>query len=411
MTQKRKPCDLIAIALFAIAAGVTATSVGKLAVAQEEIPGLIKSIHLSPEYAFASTSDGIYRASLKEKQWQRLPLNDKVPLGGQFAKEPPDSVTLLYFTSTELVPSSTLAGGKSHGLYKFDSEGKNCKLLSTDHDFKNVYVHRDKTVYAITINTEEKDGKNYYSDRVIESDDSGKTWNDISHGDAFGLRLITFFPDPDHQDLVCLLGNDLRSEVLQASNREYQWTETREFDWNKKHETDESFFASTASAGHILYEYRATLSNYFSYNFGGETSVFSLQAMPKAPADSYQPGQKIELPVEVKFLTNGDNSIVLPDCDNSTALWYLKRITPEGKREMVINTAARDPKSLKPTAHELKTFGSYRRSIDLTSLADFSIPGTYRVQLIYNNYHIADQNRGQWPGAFSTEPFEIKISR
>ena len=42
-------------------------------------------------------------------------------------------------------------------------------------------------------------------------------------------------------------------------------------------------------------------------------------------------------------------------------------------------------------------------------MVDFSKPGTYRVQLLYYNERIADRNRGDWVGQFSSPVVEIKL--
>ena len=56
---------------------------------------------------------------------------------------------------------------------------------------------------------------------------------------------------------------------------------------------------------------------------------------------------------------------------------------------------------------------SYRRSLDLAKFYDFSRPGTYRVQFVFDSSpftanYIGD-NRGAWCGSFNGDEFEITI--
>lgn len=51
----------------------------------------------------------------------------------------------------------------------------------------------------------------------------------------------------------------------------------------------------------------------------------------------------------------------------------------------------------------------YRRSLDLSKLHDFSEPGDYRVQIVYDNVGLTLRANGEWGGHFAGPVMSIRI--
>jgi len=125
----------------------------------------------------------------------------------------------------------------------------------------------------------------------------------------------------------------------------------------------------------------------------------------------FKPKEPIVLPVEITFLFEPDGSATLLDTDHGYACWGLCRILPDGTQQRVPVAKGVDRESPGLRSHRLTHRQSYKRSLDLSAMCDFSKPGTYRVQLLYDDGWLADRNKGDWQGHFRSPVFEIKISR
>ncbi len=114
-------------------------------------------------------------------------------------------------------------------------------------------------------------------------------------------------------------------------------------------------------------------------------------------------------PDPVAFLARTGNTATLVDTERGHATWSVRRVLPDKTREVVPtpNAARPGPKELQ--THRLAHRQSYKRTLDLSEMCDFSKPGTYRVQLIYDNTRVADKDKGEWAGLFSGPVFEIKV--
>ena len=156
--------------------------------------------------------------------------------------------------------------------------------------------------------------------------------------------------------------------------------------------------------------HNATLSNYFDYPFGNRTQIPSFR-IAVGGGRNFKQKEPIVLPVEITFLCEGA-SATLVDMDHGYACWFLRRILPDGTQQRVPPIAkAVDRKSPRVMSHRLAHRQSYKRSLDLSAMGDFSKPGTYRIQLVYGDGGIAEMDKGDWVGQFSSSVFEIKVSR
>ena len=370
----------------------------------------IQSILVRRDVIFASCPKGLYRASTTHKKWERLNVEDRTPLDGFFAESASTSSAIYYYTPQWVGWKMPSANTKTFGLYRYDPTGGKWELLSTEYDFKHIYVHEDGKIYAIVGITEKKGGQTSFYDRILLSKDSGKHWEDISHDLGCGIGLFGIFQDPDHKKLVCLKADCLRDYVLQANDEGYKWNLTQLWDWYAKHSPKEAFFEDEYSTGTTLFMHRATLSNYFDYPFGNRAQIHSFRIAVGGRRD-FKPKEPIVLPVEIVFWYEGDASATLLDTEHGNACWGLNRILPDGTQQRVPIAKGVDRGSLEVKLHRLTHRQSYKRLLDLSAMCDFSKPGTYRVQLLYDDGWIADKNKGDWLGSFLSPVFVIKISQ
>ena len=217
------------------------------------------------------------------------------------------------------------------------------------------------------------------------------------------LGLAEIFPDPDHKDLVCCRAAE-DGHVFQAGDTSYKWNLLRESDWNHKH-----FFADDCYSLTTGFTPPARLSDYFNYPFGKRTQIRPFRIALGGGRD-FKQKEPIVLPVDITFLCEGASATLL-DTDHGNALWGMRCILPDGTQNVtpIDRPILRNSPDLK--THFLTDRKSYQRSLDLSAMADFSKPGTYRVQLVYDSFSIADTEKGDyWVGSFRSPVFEIKIS-
>src|ERR1019366_5088761 len=110
----------------------------------------LSSILVRDKEVFAANAEGIFRATRKDKLWTRLPIPKHLPADGTFADVPEDSKHILYFATT----FPTDKPDPSRGLYDSTDGGMTWRLISGDHDFLHVLLHRDGSLYAIVWRTE-----------------------------------------------------------------------------------------------------------------------------------------------------------------------------------------------------------------------------------------------------------------
>ncbi len=395
----------IVLALFVASSNAAERSPAAIA---EFLQKKIQSLLIRQDEIWASCPKGLFRASKTEKKWLPIAIEERVPPNGFFVAMPANSSSVFYYAPKWIGWKMPNSSTKTFGIYRCNAQGKNWELLSDKYDFRDVYVHEDGTIYTIVEIREKRDGKTVIYNRIFMSADSCKNWKDISNGLGPGEDLIRIFQDPDHKDLVCLYANCIRGYVLQADSKAYQWKSIVEWDWWKKQLTDDVYLSPSYSTGSTLYMHCATLENYFDFPFGDRREVPSFQIVTDGKFN-FARHERIVIPVEIQFMDNFGTTVTILDLEGGTAFWGLHRILPDGNRERVAakRNATRQSPGFKSIV--LDKTHPYKRSLDLSALADFSKPGVYRVQLMYEDGWLAIREKGEWVGSFSSRTFEINI--
>jgi hypothetical protein len=79
--------------------------------------------------------------------------------------------------------------------------------------------------------------------------------------------------------------------------------------------------------------------------------------------------------------------------------------TPDGKTV----SSTHQPPAVKYRVSDLSPSSPYEREIDLSRLADFSRPGEYRVQILYDSGGHPEQDQSVWDGSFTRPVFTVVI--
>jgi len=395
----------------------------------------LRSVLMRDSDVFASNATGLYRAELSSKTWKRLVLPDSMPIGGYFANQPTNSKLILYYTPKWTTDKNTNAKTKISGLYLSQDSGQTWRLVSKNDDYGPVFLHPNGNIYAVT-----NAGRFMGPAHIFISKNLGESWRDIS-GKSFG-EIMGIFADPDHPGLICLSANSMRNYVFQATDENYNWQATREWNWWPKHQTKERFFARDYSTRTTLYMLHATLANYFAHDFGKDVALPGFDIVSEKGNYAFSKNQPKIIQVSVLFLPesrtakiaekNGQGSwsmsppsskIEIADQKEGLGLWGLSIISPDGKMtyvqpadsKMVYGSEdqTKAKQHLRETedfkVHEVNHAKPYQRTIDLAKLYDFAIPGTYQVQLAYSNIWFDDRSQGEWVGSFRSQVFTITI--
>ena len=429
------------LVLFAPAcAYLSQTRAASLVTAQEP---RIRSILLRENDVFASTPEGLFRASLVEKKWVRLPCPDAIPPDGFFATQSKTAKTILYFVPRTFARNMAEPKGKVFGLYVSHDDGNSWRLISKDYDFWHVFLHQNGSVYAIVETLQakppekppataadimwrrtDKDGRTWgIRWRALVSKDLGVSWRDITGGIPAGVELIGITNDPDHPDLVSLIGSSIRFYILQAEDENYNWKMIRP-DWQPRPLTEETFFSRGASSTWILHKFTATLSNYFKYDFGPRPDMSAYDIVPDQTAYEFDRGSDKNIKVAVQLYPE-KATMKLIDFGKSLDLWGLRVRSPDGKMSYVAPVASKvifEQKEREEMqrqyrerpdiqSHQVSSKEPYERALDLSQLYDFSQAGTYKVQLVYDNMQVAERVKEEWCGSFSGRTFTVTIKK
>ena len=420
--------------------------------APEELDVPADAILLRANDVFLTHGGGIFRADLKQKEWQKLKLPAEMPTRGRFGMVPAGSRQILYFTSRTYRPQP----GQQPGLYGSDDSGQTWRLLAPGDDFGPVTLLDSGALFAV------RNSGRLNGPAVIEvSRDRGKTWRDIT-GNSFG-EVYGLFADPDHPGLICLDVNSVRGYILQAEDENYEWKATRSWEWHPERREAVPFGRSysTSATGNPLYMLPATLRNYFSHDFGKRTSIPAIDLTADKSRFAFGAAEDINIPITVRFLedlrirqwySQQDRAagrdrvepmpVVEKLLDHPTDLgqWgvrvefqgrreyrspaitaEIRRIRDEDFAERIKGSAGRAAEETRTLMERLKADPGwkpselsaavpYRRVLSLSKLYDFSRPGEYRVQLDYDSTKLGDRSLGHWVGEFSSPVFTIVVA-
>ncbi len=388
-------------------------------------------------YAFASIPDGLFRAPLETKRWEKLKTPPAMPLGGTFASQPGRSPLIIYVAMKSSIRHNNAPPdpeGLRHGLYLSRDNGLTWELISERKDFGSTLLMPGGDLFAVT----GADGANA-GDHLLRSSDLGKTWRDIT-GKAFG-QLQYLEPDPDHPGLIRVDAWAIRQYTFTADDDNYNWTAHRLGIRATGRRPSDEFFSRSSSSTNRYYLYPATLANYFGYNFGNQTQVQALEVVPIKTRYEFAKGVRVVVPIRVVFhhdpnvswpgQPNPPNPRPAPpveklaDQPDGIDFWGLKVETPAeqvvkyppGRRfvTMTLNangdgkTVTSQPPAVKYRVVDLSPSSPYQRDLDLGRFHDFSKPGEYRVQIIYDSGGHPEADKGVWDGGFDSPPFTIVI--
>jgi len=408
----------------------------------EEVNRPLTAVLRRPPHVFASTPDGLFRASLESKRWERLKTPPDMPLDGTFAALPDDSPQVIYVAKRSQRDKPP-RNGLRHGLYLSRDDGTTWELITARDDFGATLLLPNGTLFAVT----GADGVNHGS-RLLRSPDLGKTWRDIT-GKAGG-QFMGLEPDPDHPGLVRIHAWALRDYMFTANDENYQWKTVRGAEPASGRRPSPKFFSRDSFATNFFYVYGATLSNYFQYDFGNHTSALALEVVPVKARFEFAPGARVVVPVQVVIHHDPDAgpprrrklddkgrpnpkpeppSVKFADQPGGTDFWGLRvessdsqvekrppdrrtitvsaTTTPDGK---TVSTRSQPP-AVKYEVVNLSPSSPYAREIELGRFFDFSKPGEYRVQILYDSGGHTDGAKEVWDGGFTSPVFTVVIRK
>ena len=401
----------------------------------------LTSVSKRGKYVFASTPDGLFRAPLETKKWERLKTPPGMPPGGDFAGQPgPES--LVFYVSHKSQPDTKPRPGARHGLYLSRDDGSTWDLVSERDDIGPAVYLPDGGLFAITGYDDPLNG----GDHLLRSSDLGKTWREIPGN--WGVNLLGIGPDPYHPGLVRLHGWALRGYTIFAEDANYQWKTVMSQTIVPGRRPSSEFFERESSSTNRLYLHYATLSNYFGYDFDIATSVHAFEVAPLKSKYEFAHDAKVVVPIRVVFrydpdtLWPGSREVAaegrplpksseptekLADQPGGIAFWGLRVETRDDQDEKyppgfdnntISGVEMRDgkpvpnksqPPPVKYQAFNLSPSTPYEREIDLGRIHDFSKAGEYRVQLIYNSGGQPEDGQDVWGGCFISPVFTIII--
>ncbi len=392
-------------------------------------------------FVFASTPNGLFRASLETKRWERLKTPPQMPLNGTFAAQPGRSPVVIYVAtrSTFNANNERPRPDSRYGLYVTKDNGLTWELVSERDDFGVTLLNPNGVLFAVT-------GDDEIGQKVVRSTDLGKTWRDIT-GTASG-QFMGLSPDPDHPGLIQIHAWGLREYTFVADDENYQWRSVHGRPPVAGRRPSNDFFSRDSSTTNRFHRYPATLSNYFQYDFGDQVSVQALEVLPEKTRFEFARGARIVVPVRVVFHFDADTALADPqhpaakgrpipkptppaekfaDGPDGTDFWGLRVESagdqiekyPAGRRVGTTSfestadgktvTSTRQPPAVKYRVVDLSPSSPYAREIDLGRLSDFSKLGEYRVQIIYDSGGHAEQDESVWDGHFTSPVFTVII--
>lgn len=433
-------CAILAAAMNATESAVAPASEAE-ALTNDERFLQLASICVRKADVFAVHKLGVYRADRATKRWRRLALPPGMPLHGSFARPTDDAPAVCYLAAwSNWFRPKDVTG---YGVYLSLDDGRTWRHLAGTESASAVCWHRGR----LYIGAREKcEGMEWAVLRV--SDDLGKSWQDISLGNEGDYASIqSVMPDPDHERLVSVeLYTGIRSVWLQAEDERYRWKWHHGFGWKGQGYQYDMFepryFSST-----IGYFFAATLENYFRYPFGENVGRCPFRITPERRKFVFRAGDPAIVPFTLRFeddlrvsqawwRTHPEDARKVPyptepimmkiRDDAAGGVWGLN-VEFAGEKTAVspavskMRRETRDQDALSRQLREdatyrfypLSAMEPYRRSLDLAKFYDFSRPGTYRVQLVFDSSPFAanyiGDNRGAWCGGFNGDEFIVTI--
>jgi hypothetical protein len=364
----------------------------------------ITSIVTRGDEMFVTTPTGIYRGSRVTRTWEEQKLPAEMPLGGQFAKEPPGAKQLYYFA---IIPPGTNAPGKLPGIYS-SADGRAWQLVKRANWIFEVLVLSDESIYSLGYRD-----SGATSTSVEVSNDLGKTWRDITNN---GENPQGILQDRDHPELITILVSGLSATVMRADDDKYIWKAAEALvGGNKGRLTAAEFFDhNDINAFGEGKRVQATLGNYFGRSFGQLNRIPAFDVISAQPNYEFRSTEKKSVEIHLTFDPDHEQNTAIIDSDDQREFWSSKIIDPEGRQKLsAAPRSTSQPSTLPHSPPLFKTITidrqhPYVRSIDLGALADFNAPGKYSVQLCYDDWN-RWAHEPDWSGWIDGEVFTVTI--
>ncbi|HEX8237898.1 MAG TPA: hypothetical protein VF600_18300 [Abditibacteriaceae bacterium] len=396
----------------------------------EDLP--LTSVLLRAKDVLAVNSDGVYRASRADKVWTKMTLPEGLEPVGAFASQPENSRLLLYRNGSGACPQAQGNQNSNNKLFLSQDDGQTWRVILQSTMIGPVFLHPNGTIFAMTYGTPT-------NVHLLQSPDLGATWRDIS---ANPMPVsATCFVDPDHPNLVKIIGwlasddwqkMDGHVAVLQADDETYQWHEVKDtqnqtFPWHK-----------TGGADAGANQFRATLGNYFQYDFAGSIWKLVYDVIPAKSSYRFSSTQPKVIEVAMTMYARGDDGNqgldAFPLDENSgIRFWGVDVTTPQGESTYIPPqydkgwvSMSQEPVSKPQLLNELLTRGQvqtihlspeqpYVRKLDLDKLYRFDQVGTYKIRVTYESTWLKQYGYRefgkQWLGNFAGQMFEVTITK
>lgn len=406
---------------------------GASAVAEEPTPvearAWLTAVSRREAYVYASTPDGLFRASLAARRWEKLKTPPEMPLNGAFASQPRLSPLIIYIVHRSR-PEPQPRPGMRYGLYLSKDDGATWEHVTERDDFGVVLHHPSGALFAAT-GADDLNGGSH----ILRSPDMGKTWREIT-GTASG-QFEGIEPDPDHPGLVRIHSTAGRAHLFEAEDESYRWKIITDSKALADRRRAADFFRRDSSTTNRFSMYPATLANYFGYDFGNQQYVHALEVAPLQSRYEFARGARVTVPVRMVYLADAVEGRPAAEPDpfveriadqpGELDFWGIRVKSPDARFEklppsrytvIVDEPSTNDGKPVtvrpRPPAAKYQVFSlspssPYERTIDLDRLADFSKPGEYLVQIIYSNAGQAEEDETIWDGYFTSPVFTIVI--
>lgn len=427
---------------FVIALALVSSLSGSTGPTPDEADTPLTAVTKRASYVFASTPHGLYRASLETKRWERLKTPPEMPPDGTFAAQPGPSPLVIYVAMRSQLDRQPRPGSR-YGLYLSHDHGATWELASERDDFGATLLLPGGALFAVVGD----DGVNH-GDRLLRSPDLGKTWRDIT-GTASG-QFMGLGPDRDRPGLVRIHARStIRSFTFVADDEKYQWRMERGEKRKPGRRPSDEFFSRGSSSTIRLSLYQATLSNYFGYDFGNQKTVPALEVVPLKTRFEFARGRRVAVPIRVVLHADLDAALArwrksaaaghpspkpipatekFADQPGGIDFWGLRvesaddqvETYPEGRRMVTTTTtvstdgkssatSTQQPERVKYQVFKLSPSSPYEREIDLGRLADFTKPGEYRVQILYDSGGHPVRENDEWDGSFTSPVFTVVV--
>lgn len=385
----------------------------------------IRSLLAHGDTVFASTSPGLYVASMKEQKWRKMIVPEAMDPGGGFLEQDPASPFLAYCLPWEGLESEAK-------LFLSNDAGKTWSQakLPAGHIIYEFYILPNGWLYAI----EQKGQVTRYGEMcgLFCSKDKGVTWTDVTSNLPEDYSFGWMIQDPDHADQVCVMGHYARhiskGEWFQCDPATGHWTGNQRPGWHDELFEDKSGsrrYSFGPAHGKYPMFIRATLSNFFNLPFlepcnQSDLNVFVVQVETEKASYTFPlKGPKI---IHVKVVSlDGKAPVKFLENRDETFFWGMG-LLPRGRdfagfapKDSEFGTGNPDPDRQKKIDAMLHAPGTqtvapvpghpYERDIDLSKMAVLTKPGTYKIQLFHEDAGVSPEGM-----SFGTGVIQVTIT-